>query len=233
MPQNKKNSLRVAKKDQIKIVEDLIESSCLSNEFYLMLILSAGVVALGLILSNIPIIIGGMLITPLLTPVLTTALGIVIVDKNLIIRSIKVLFHSIVVVLGISVAVGFLFPPTDLMPEMTSRLISGFPHFLVAFLAGLAATFAWSKKSLSAMLPGVAIAVTLLPPLAIAGIGIVNLNIELIRGSTIVFLFNFLGIILGSMVIFSLLNFYKARKETIKVLKEEIKENRSRKIKTK
>jgi uncharacterized hydrophobic protein (TIGR00271 family) len=226
---NNRDNLCVTKEDQVRIVEELVQSSCLSNEFYLMLVLSAGVVTFGLILNNVPIIIGGMLITPLLTPVLTSALGIVIVDYNLIFRSLKTILRSIAIVLGISIIITFFFPPDNFEPEITTRLISGFPHFLVAFMAGLAATFAWSKKRLSAMLPGVAIAVSLLPPLSVIGIALVSINVAMLRASILTFLFNLFGIILGSMIIFSLLNFYQARKETIKAVEEEVKEKQQRK----
>ncbi|MFH1744731.1 MAG: TIGR00341 family protein [bacterium] len=221
---NHKEDIQVTKKDQVRVVEDLIESSRLSGSFYLMLILSTGVVTLGLILNNSAIIIGGMLITPLLTPILTLSLGVVIADKNLVWRSSKIILRSIGITVGISVVIAFLFPITELKLEIASRLVSNIPYLLVAFLAGLAATFAWSRKNLSAMLPGVAIAVSIMPPLSVIGIGIGNFNLEIIRGSILTFILNLFGIIVGSIIIFSVLCFHKVRRETVKAVKKEIKE---------
>jgi len=216
------HGLKITKRIQLEIVEELLDSSRLTFDFYLMLILSAIVVTLGLMLNNSAVIIGGMLITPLLTPILTLALGIVIADGKLIWRSIKIIFISSLIIVGVSLIISFMFPVTEYNLEIESRLISNIPYFLVAFTAGLAATFAWAKKNLYAMLPGVAISVSLLPPLSVVGIGLSNLHLAVARESLVTFSLNLFGIILGSVIIFSLLNFYKAKKETQKeVLKEE------------
>lgn len=219
---SKKDTLHVSKKTQVEVVEELIESSRLTGDFYLMLVLSAVVVTLGLMLNNTAIIIGGMLITPLLTPVLTSALGIVIADRKLIWRSVKILLKSMGIIVGVAVIIALLFPVDDYNLEIESRLINSIPYFLVAFTAGLAATFAWTRKNLGAMLPGVAIAVSLLPPLSVFGIGLSELSGDIIRGSLVTFLLNLFGIVLGSVIIFSLLNFYKTKKEAQReVAKEE------------
>ena len=222
------DTLQVSKKTQVEVVEGLIESSRLTGDFYLMLILSAVVVTLGLMLNNSAVIIGGMLITPLLTPVLTLALGIVIADAKLIWRSVKIVLKSTGIVLGVALVISLLFPIDEFNLEIESRLISNIPYFLVAFTAGLAATFAWARKDLYAMLPGVAIAVSLLPPLSVFGIGISKLSGEIARDSLVTFLLNLFGIILGSVIMFSLLNFYRAKK---KVQQEVAKEEREEKEK--
>ncbi|PIT88819.1 MAG: TIGR00341 family protein [Candidatus Magasanikbacteria bacterium CG10_big_fil_rev_8_21_14_0_10_36_32] len=221
--------LQITKKDQVRVSEELIESSRLTGGFYLMLILSSMMVTLGLLLNNPAVIIGGMLITPLLTPLLTFALGIVICDIQLLWRSTKIFLRSIGIVFGVAVLLSFFFPLTEFNAEITSRLDSNIAYLIVAFVAGLAATFAWTNKNLSAMLPGVAIAVSLLPPLAVVGIGLAHMNIGIIRGSLLTFALNFFGIILGSVIIFSLLNFYRTKKETTKAVKEEIKEEEIKK----
>jgi uncharacterized hydrophobic protein (TIGR00341 family) len=220
----KEKSLQISKTTQVKVVEELVESSRLTFDFYLMLILSSVVVTLGLLMNNIAVIIGGMLITPLLTPLLTLALGMVISDSLVMRRSIKIIFISTGIVIGVSFVVALLLPHSTMNDEIYSRLNINLPYLLVAFVAGLAATFAWSKKNLSAMMPGVAIAVSLLPPISVLGIGIARLSGEMIRGSLASFLFNLFGVVIGSAVIFSLLNFSKSKKETEKAIKKEIKE---------
>jgi len=217
-----KSTLQVPKSTQIRVAEDLIENSRLDASFYLMLVLSTIVVTLGLLVGNTAVIIGGMLITPLMTPILALSLGIVISDKLLIWRAIKTISRAVGIILGVSVLISFFFP-LGINEEIKSRLVSNIPYFLIAFSAGLAATFAWSKKNMSAMLPGVAIAVSLLPPLSVVGIGISQISIELVRGSFLSFILNLFGIALGSVIVFSLLNFHKTKKETAKVMREEIR----------
>ena len=217
------NTLKISKTTQVRVVSELIESSRLDADFYLMLVLSAVVVTLGLIVGSTAVVIGGMLITPLLTPILTLALGLVIADRTVIWRSARIILQSLGIVLGVAVTLGFLFPLKNPNGEIDLRLISNIPYFLIAFAAGLAATFSWTHKKLSAMLPGVAIAVSLLPPLSVVGIGVANLSIAMVRGSLLLFLLNLFGVVLGSMLIFSLLNFNRAKKETEKKIKAEIK----------
>lgn len=216
--------MQITKKDQVRVAAELIESSRLTGGFYLMLVLSTVVVTLGLLLNNAAVIIGGMLITPLLTPLLTLALGIVMGDMPLLWRSSKIFLRAVGIVFGVAAAIALFYPSGDLAGEITSRLNSNIAYLMVAFVAGLAATFAWTNKNLSAMLPGVAIAVSLLPPLAIVGIGVAGLDFALIRGSIITLFLNLFGIVLGSVIIFSLLNFYRAKKETCEAVKQEIKE---------
>ncbi len=223
------NTLKISKSTQIRVASELIESSRLDADFYLMLVLSAVVVTLGLIVGSAAVVIGGMLITPLLTPILTLALGLVVADKTVIWRSVKIILRSLGIVLGVAIVLGFLFPLKNPNGEIYSRLVSNIPYFLIAFSAGLAATFAWTHKKLSAMLPGVAIAVSLLPPLAVLGIGIASLSVEMVRGSLLLFLLNLLGIVLGSMFIFSLLNFHKAKRAAVEKVKSEIKEEEKKK----
>ncbi|MFH1457341.1 MAG: TIGR00341 family protein, partial [Patescibacteria group bacterium] len=226
---NTKDTLQVSKTAQVRVIKELIESSRLTYDFYLMLILSTVVVTLGLLVENTAVIIGGMLITPLLTPILNLSLGIVIADKTVIGHSIRIILQSLGIVLSVSLIIAFLFPIDNINGEIYSRLVSNIPYFLIAFSAGLAATFAWSKKNLSAMLPGVAIAVSLLPPLSVVGIGLGTFSMSLIRGSLVSFLLNLFGIILGSVIIFSLLNFQKTKDETVKKVKQEIKQEEKKK----
>lgn len=218
-----KQNLKITKRDQVKVVGELIENSRLTPSFYLMLSLSSIIVSLGLLVGNAAVIIGGMLITPLLTPFLALSLGLVISDKRLILRSLKISCKASLIVIVISLIVSFLFPANELNGEIYLRLVSNIPYFLIAFTAGLAATFAWTKKDMSAILPGVAVTVSVLPPLSVIGIGISKMSINVIRGSLVSFLLNLLGIILGSMVIFSLLSFHKAKKVASEEMKKEEK----------
>jgi uncharacterized hydrophobic protein (TIGR00271 family) len=220
-----KNSIIVSKNDQIKVSEELIENSRLTYVFYVMLVFSTIIVTLGLLIDNYVAIIGGMLITPLLTPILTIALGVVLADKTLIFRSSKIFLKSFLIIILVSFLFSFLFPVDHLNGEIHARLESNILFFLIAFVAGMAGTFAWTKKNMSEVLPGVAIAVSLVPPACVLGIGISYFDLNIIRGSFVSFLLNLLGIIFGSVVIFSLLNFHKVKKETVKVVKQEIRED--------
>jgi uncharacterized membrane protein len=108
--------------------------------------------------------------------------------------------------------------------EILSRTETPMVSLFVALASGLAAAFAWARPKLSASLPGVAVATALLPPLAVAGIGIAFFQKTMIFGGLQLFSANLLIIILASSMVFSLFGFFTARKEEEKKLKEEIKE---------
>jgi len=106
------------------------------------------------------------------------------------------------------------------------------PSFLyigIAIVAGFAATFALVKPKLNEVLPGVAIAIALIPPLAMVGVGIAKWDWALITNSFLLFALNVIGIVFASMITFSLMNFYVKRRvarETIKEEEEKLEEEK-------
>jgi len=199
-------------KEKKERTKELIESSIFDYGFYLMIILSTVIITLGLLLDNIPIIIGGMLITPLLSPLLTLALGIVVSDKKVIWWSSKIVAKSILVIFTVAVIITLITPDKIITEEISARSFINLSYFYVAIAAGAAAAFAWARKELSEMLPGVAIAVALLPPLATIAIGFGLWNFNIVIGALQTSVANLLGIVISSVIVFSLLGFYKVRK---------------------
>jgi uncharacterized membrane protein len=96
-----------------------------------------------------------------------------------------------------------------------------FATLLIPIAAGAAASFTWAKKDLISSLSGVAVTVTLLPPLAAMGLAL-SVGEELIfKDALAVYGLNVLGIIIGSLTIFLLLGFYKSAKKVIQEVKKE------------
>ena len=95
--------------------------------------------------------------------------------------------------------------------------------FLIAFTSGIVGSFAWVRQSASS-LPGVAIAVSLIPPLTAIGAGAALLDRDIIAGAITLFLINLLGIVFAAMVVFSLFGFSHLQKVQKSIIQEE-KEN--------
>jgi uncharacterized hydrophobic protein (TIGR00271 family) len=110
---------------------------------------------------------------------------------------------------------------TEATVEIVLRTQPGLPLIAVAIVAGFAGSFALVKPKLNETLPGIAISVALIPPIAVMGIGIAKLNWAIISGSFLLFFVNTIGIIFASMFTFSLMNFYVKRTVAIKTAKEE------------
>jgi uncharacterized hydrophobic protein (TIGR00271 family) len=208
----------ITKSDQYRAVNDLIIESNPGSNYYTLLILSSVIIASGLLLANSAILIGGMLVTPLLTPILLISLGITLGRPFLLKKTSMLILKSVGIILVVSFLFGLIFAvPED--KEFFSSVIfnntisSAFLYFIVAFSSGIAATFAWVRKKVTNMLPGISIAVSLVPPIALVGIRLAQVEVNNARFFLMVFLFNLIGIIMGSMIVFSMLKFYKTDDE--------------------
>ena len=212
------------------VVHDLIQESHIGRDFYFLLVVSNLITTLGLVIGNAAVIIGGMLIAPLLSPILALGLGIVTANQESILRSTSVILKSIGIVLLLSTLTAFLVGvPNTKNLEIVSRIKPTLPFMYIALLSGIAATYSWARPKLSATLPGVAVVVALLPPLATTGIGISELNREILTGSFQLFMVNLIGIAISSAIVFSLLGFHQMRwieKKEIDKEKEESAEEK-------
>ncbi|MBW6431856.1 TIGR00341 family protein [Patescibacteria group bacterium] len=215
--------LKVARSKQEKVVDGLVEKSRPTSPYNLLLIFSAIIVSCGILMDNSPIIIGGMLVTPMLTPILAMVLGISTGELPLVNRSIKITLRSVLTVVVTAFILGFLFPEGMDSNQFISTVKPNILYVIVALISGAAATFAWTNDDINEALPGVAVAISIVPPLAVFGIGLSKFSPEMIRPSFVIFTLNFLGIIMGSLLVFSLQQFYKAKREAHKQVEEEIK----------
>ncbi len=168
-----------------------------------------------------------MLVTPMLTPILSLSLGVAVGETPLLKRSFRITLKSLLIIILIAIFLSFIFKVNFGDNKVLNQIISGSSkvpvlYMIVALISGAIGTFAWVHPKISEALPGVAIAVSIIPPLSALGIGIGVFSSELMRTSLLIFILNFLGIFLGSLVSFSLMSFYKAKKEAHKqIVKEE------------
>lgn len=215
---------KVSQTDRHKFCSHIIDSSAPRTDFYFLVILSTLIVALGLLADNVILVIGGMLVTPLLSPVLAIALGIVISDHKVIMRSIRIFLISfsfaflVAFILGVfsSIKVENIGLITIMQPSLFT--------FFISIVAGLAASYTWVKPNLNATLPGIAITVTLIPPLTAIGLAVSSRDWFIFGNVFKVLLLNLFGIIVASLIVFSLMDFYKAKKKVVEEIKEEEKE---------
>ncbi|MCE9623960.1 MAG: TIGR00341 family protein [Deltaproteobacteria bacterium] len=177
--------------------------------YWLEIIFSFGIATLGLVLNSPAVIIGAMLISPLMGPILGMGLSLATGDVFLGTRSLLNILASIVLAVGGSAILVHTLPFKELTPEILSRIQPNALDLGVAILCGFAASFATlrSTKGLVAAIPGVAIAVALMPPLAVVGYGLgirgsLPVWLEVVKGGGLLFAANFVAIIFTSMVVF-------------------------------
>jgi uncharacterized hydrophobic protein (TIGR00271 family) len=226
---------KVNQSDRNQFCTKIIDSSAPRADYYFLVILSTLIVALGLLADNVILVIGGMLVTPLLSPILAIALGVVINEGKVIIRSLKIFLISIAFAFVVSLLTGFLsgghvnLESSELVAAMQPGLLT----LLIAVVAGLAASYTWAKPDLNETLPGIAVTVTLIPPLTAIGLAAAGRDWGIFRDVLNVFLLNVLGIIAASIIIISLMDFYKARRKVMEEVKQEEKQLAKEKEKVK
>lgn len=215
----------LTEKDKSDAVERLISGGTPSQDFFLMIILSILTATFGLLLDNAAIIIGSMLIAPMLYPILSLSLGIIMSDPKLISRAFYTILKAFLFGIFSAFFATLLFAShfSEITPEVLSRTQATLPFVIVAIVAGLAGSFALVKPRLSETLPGIAISVALIPPIAVVGIGMAKFNWAIISGSFLLFIVNLIGIIFASMITFSMMNFYVKRGEAHKAAEKEDK----------
>lgn len=208
--------------DRQAAVERLIHSSSPTADFYLMTILSVVVATFGIFIDSSAVLIGSMLIAPLLSPVVSLALGLATADNRVIYRS----AITIAKATGLGVAISFILTILFFNPlyQAASPFVGAhvtLPYLIVAIAGGIAVTVALLKPDLSALLPGAAVAVALIPPVASIGIGLALVDLELVRAALIMLLLNIGGIATASLIVFSLVQISHERREVVRALRAE------------
>jgi len=189
--------------EKTEAVARLVKASTGDFDFYLFALLGISMATIGLVLNNPEVVIGSMLIAPVLYPLLSLSLSLVLFDPQLMYRSLRTLLVSFVVSIGVSFILAFLVSIMSpqgftLSEQILSRAQPSLLFFLVAFTSGFAATYAMVHANLNEMLPGVAISVSLVPPLAVIGTGLASQDWLVVGGALVLFLLNVMGIYLLS-----------------------------------
>jgi len=212
--------------DRNRAVEEIIESSSPRKSFFVMIAVSAALATMGIIEDNVAVIIGGMLVAPMLSPILAIALGIETADNRLIWRSFKVVLWWTAYAIGASLIFALLLNQgrvdvENLNHEMSLRVSVNLSTILIALVAGFGASISLVRSELTKFMSGVAIAVALIPPLSVSAIGISILNFNIFYNAFASFVINLVGIVLAALVVFSLVRLSEAKRKIDMELEEE------------
>ena len=198
------NWIKTSPERREAVVRDVTSGSEPGVRFYLLLTTSALIAAFGLIANSTAVIIGAMLVSPLMTPIIGSSLGLVIGDGRLFANSLRSVVVGTVLAILFSSLLGFLPLALEATPEMLSRVRPTLLDLFVAVLAGFAGAYAMIDEKVSPALPGVAITVAIVPPLANTGICLSLGYYSGAFGSFMLFFANFLSILLVASATFIL-----------------------------
>ncbi|MFN3579016.1 MAG: DUF389 domain-containing protein [Pseudomonas sp.] len=185
----------------------LRENAQLHAHYVALMILSVVVASFGLFLSSAAVIIGAMVLAPLMAPIISLAMGLLRGNSNLLQRSLSTILVGVLLALGTAALLALLIPINKITPEMAGRLHPNLLDLGVAIASGIAGGYAHARESVMKSLPGVAIAVALVPPLSVAGIGIGWWQWEVFSGAMLLFLTNLVGIALSAALTFLVLGY--------------------------
>lgn len=166
------------------------------------------IASVGLNVNSIPVIIGAMLISPLMSPIIGFGLGLGTNDTALLLKSLKNLGIMFVISL-IASTLYFMVTPleTDNPTELLARTNPSIYDVMIAFFGGIAGILELSRKDKGTVLSGVAIATALMPPLCTVGYGIANLNWHYAGGALYLFFINCVFIALATFLAVKYLRF--------------------------
>lgn len=200
-----------ATEERFKELFVLLRQDARSDTAYMVLmILSTMLATAGLFLNSSSVIIGAMLLAPLMAPIVSLSMGILRSDRSLYWRSAKTIIAGVLIALIASALITSLLPQTLITSEMSARLNPSLLDLAVAIFAGIAAAYTKSYKEMLSGLAGVAIAVALVPPLAVAGVGLGRADLGFFSQAFLLFSTNLVGITVSAALTFRVLGYSAA-----------------------
>jgi uncharacterized hydrophobic protein (TIGR00271 family) len=163
------------------------------SRYWLLLPLSAVIAAAGVVSDSTATVIGAMIVAPLMTPILGLVLSVVLSDRSNFTRCLQLLLAGAAVVVGLAWLVG-LFVPYPVVAATTSQVTSRISPRLVDL----------ARSDISDTLPGVAIAISLLPPLAVVGLTLESGSPHQAFGAFLLFVTNVIAILATGIVVMAL-----------------------------
>lgn len=172
-----------------------------------MLMCSIVIASIGLNLNSQAVIIGAMLISPLMSPILGIGLGVAINDKDALIDALMHFGAAILIALIFSTLYFWMTPLDEFTEQIQARTEPTFLDILVGIFGGVAGIVSYARKDISTAIPGVAIATALMPPLCVTGFGLANGDWDVASKSFYLFFLNSFFVAFSTYLVLRYLKF--------------------------
>ena len=182
------------------ILASVARDARLDRKFLLLITLSAAIATLGLLQNSAAVVIGAMLVSPLLGPIMGIGFGLATIESNLIKRSLVTMAAGMAVAVLVAMLLVWLSPIADVTSELRARTQPTLLDLGVAVVGGIAGVYAIMRK-LSGVMVGVAIATALVPPLSTIGFGLATGRADFALGAALLFLTNTLAIAFAATIV--------------------------------
>jgi len=178
--------------------------------FFVLVALSTIIAAYGVTRNSAATVIGAMIVAPLMTPIMAISLGAITGDTRNIIRSTLVVFSGVALVVGLSYLLAVILPGELNVMDNAQVITRTAPRdidLIIALAAGAAGAFVVCRSDVSDALPGVAIAVSLVPPLSVVGICLAARQPALAWDAFLLFLTNFFAIVAAGLAVLAIMGY--------------------------
>lgn len=202
-----KNTLVIDETDYEGTVEGIKKDMRFRGHSVWILMFSILIASIGLNVNSIPVIIGAMLISPLMGPILGTGLAVGTNDFDTLQRALKNLGVAFAISLITSTLYFLIMPLKEAQSELLARTQPTILDVLIALFGGFAGIIAGSRREKSNVIPGVAIATALMPPLCTAGYGLATWQLNFFIGALYLFFINSVFISISTFITVRYLKF--------------------------
>jgi uncharacterized hydrophobic protein (TIGR00271 family) len=192
--------------DRVAVLQNVHEGAQPGARYAFMIVMACGIAMLGLLQNSVAVIIGAMLISPLMGPIVQLGMGLATFELRSIRESLRTLLAGVLLALSIAVLIVWMSPLKAATSEILARTQPTFFDLLVAVFSGLAGAYATVTRK-GETIVGVAIATALMPPLAVVGYGLAVGNGSIAGGAAFLFMTNLLAIALSVTIVARLYGF--------------------------
>lgn len=192
--------------DQLQVIADRREECLLSERYLFMIAMSAGIAVVGLLQSSTAVVIGAMLLSPLMGPIMGLGFALAIGDYHWLKQSARSLAWGTALAILLCAAIVYVSPIKTITPEIAARTEPTLFDLLVALFSGMAGAYAMIRGRAGTIV-GVAIATALMPPIATIGFGLATLNGTVFSGALLLFVTNLITIALTAWAMARLYGF--------------------------
>ncbi|MEQ9317087.1 MAG: TIGR00341 family protein [Henriciella sp.] len=192
--------------DHAEVISHVRSEGMLSGRYIFMIVMSCAIAILGLLLSSPAVVIGAMLISPLMGPIMLMGFSLSILDWPALRRGMISMGCGTLAAIAIAFLITLASPLSEATPEILARTRPNFFDLLVAVFSGLAGGYAVINRK-GETIVGVAIATALMPPLAVTGFGLAVGSASIAGGSFFLFMTNLLAIALSVTILSRIYSF--------------------------
>ncbi|MBN8528175.1 MAG: TIGR00341 family protein [Caulobacterales bacterium] len=179
--------------DHAEVAQTVYDNGGLSAQYLVMTVISAAIAILGLMLSSPAVVIGAMLMSPMMGPIVALGFSLTLLDLNELKRALKAIVVGLAVALSVSIILTLISPLKEPTAEILARTRPNFFDLLIAVFSGIAGAYAVITQK-GATIIGVAIATALMPPIATVGFGLGTGDLRIAGGAFFLFMTNLVAI---------------------------------------